>query len=91
MRDIISGIGLLLALVLTATLPFHYLVNRDGIKVFPKEHLTLWRTFVTDKVVDFEIDRYNEASIVQRSRIEQEYFVLKLFEYEVIHKGENEE
>ena len=82
-------------LALAATLPFHYIIAVEeridsltgeayGIsehKVFPKENLTFRNTFVTKKVVQEEIDKYNRAPPFQRPAIAREYFHYKLVEF----------
>jgi hypothetical protein len=72
------------ALVLAgATLPFHYIPDR--LIVFPKEQMTFSHTFITQKDIDYIIDRYNNAdNIFEQQSIASEPLIRKLTERGII-------
>lgn len=69
-----------LALLLAGvTLPFHYIPDR--LIVFPKEQMTFSHTFITQKDIDYIIERYNNAdNIFEQQAIANEPLVRKLTE-----------
>jgi hypothetical protein len=72
----------IVAVILLATLPFHYLP--DHVMVFSKEHFTFSNTFVFQSDVDQLIYRYNNASFMERQVMNKEPLVRKLMEKGII-------
>ena len=77
-------IGIIIAVILIATLPFHY--SWDYEMIFPKTHLTFSNTFITYEDVDKILERYNNASFGERMAISQEPFMRKLMEKGIIRQ-----
>ncbi len=75
----LSAIGILLFL----TLPFHYVPGE--LRMFPKEHFTFSNTFISKEDVDALLKRFNEASILERSKIMDEPLFKKLSEKGIIY------
>ena len=73
-------------IVLSATLPFHYVIYYDEFKVFPKDNLSFRYTFVTESDVDNLIERYNEANLFEKLDISNESLSKKLIESGIIEK-----
>jgi len=68
--------------ILFATLSFHIIPER--LMIFPKEHLSFSNTFITKSDVEKLIDRYNNASLMEKLAIQQEPLVRKLMEKGII-------
>ncbi len=76
-------ITFIIILILGLTLPFHW--SLDYKTVFPKEHLTFSNTFFTENDINKIISRHNNASFIERQRINQEPFVRKLKEKGILY------
>jgi hypothetical protein len=63
-------------IMLAATLPFHYLWDHS--KILMKDNLTLSNTFVTAKDLNKILDRFNEASLLEKEAILRDPWVIKL-------------
>jgi len=74
--------GSILAIILFAILPFHYLLDYG--KVFPKEHFTFSNTFVTKDDIKKVVERYNNANFFEKQEINKEPLVRKLKEKGII-------
>lgn len=83
-KDFIEIVAIMIAIVVGFTLFFHVLILNGDFSVFPKEHVTFSDTFITQKDVNVLIDRYNNASFLERNAIEQEPLVRKLREKKII-------
>ena len=59
----VSGFGMLIVIVILATLPFHYIPSRS--LVFPKDHLTFTNTFITESDIEDIINRFNQIATFQ--------------------------
>ena len=75
-----------IAVIIGFLLSFHILPHHG--MVFPKENLTFSNTFVLQKNVEELIRRFNNASILEQSRMKQEPLVRKLRERRIIWIGE---
>ena len=80
--------GSTLAALLIATLSFHFLPER--LMVFPKNHLTFSNTFIFQKDINELIERYNNASFLEKQSINQEPLVRKLMEKGIIREIDSE-
>lgn len=80
----------IIAIVLIATLPFHYVPSRS--RVFPKDHLTFSYTLITEDDIENLIKRYNEGSFFEKLSLQEDALVKKLLENGIIvHKSTNDE
>ena len=102
----ITGCGILVFILLLATLPFHYIIrnvpvidSKTGLqysqsttfKVYAKDNFTFSNTFIFQEDIDKLIDRYNNASYLERQAINQESFMRKLMEKGIIVEKNIEE
>jgi len=76
--------GSIFVISFLATLLFHVLP--EHFMVFPKSNLTFSNTFIFNKDIDKLIERYNDASFIEKQAIRQEPLMRKLFEKEIIHE-----
>jgi len=80
----IETVAIMIAIVVGFSLFFHVLFLNGDFSVFPKDHITLSNTFLTQKDVSTLIDRYNNASFMERNAMEQDPLFRKLQEKKVI-------
>ena len=91
-KQVLIFLGVLFALSLFATLPFHYILSKG--KVFPKDNLTFTYTFINENDVNQLLERYNDASIIERNSIRNEPLFRKLVQIGILiqkNKVENQE
>lgn len=69
-------------IVLGLTLPFHYVPS--AMRMFPKDHFTFKHTIITQKDIDKIIDRFNNASILEQTSINNDPFIRTLREQGII-------
>lgn len=74
----LRGMIFFLVVVVCLALPFHYLP--EHLMVFPKENLTFSNTIIFDSDINALIERYNNASMIERQAINQEPLMRKLVE-----------
>lgn len=60
------------------TLPFHYIPS--ALMMFPKDNMSFSYTIVTQTDIDGLVKRYNEASLFEKSAIQNEPLFRKLSE-----------
>ncbi|MEI6823661.1 MAG: RDD family protein [Bacteroidota bacterium] len=77
-----KGWGIFLFVVLFLTLPFHYVPSR--MMVFPKSNLTFSYTFITEEDITNIINRYNNASLLEKTYINNEPIIRKLREQGIL-------
>ena len=81
------AIVLLIGVIIIAALPFHYLP--DHMMVFPKENFTFSNTFVFQSDVNNLINRYNNASFIEKISMRKDPLVRKLMEKGIIREENN--
>ena len=78
----VSGFGMLIVIVILATLPFHYIPSRS--LVFPKDHLTFTNTFITESDIEDIINRFNRASFFEKISMMNDPLMKNLKEHDII-------
>jgi hypothetical protein len=78
----VSGFGMLIVIVIVATMPFHYIPSRS--LVFPKDHLTFTNTFITESDIEDIINRFNRASFFEKLSMMNDPFMKNLKEHDII-------
>ena len=78
----VSGFGMLIVIVILATLPFHYIPSRS--LVFPKDHLTFTNTFITESDKEDIINRFNRASFFEKISMMNDPLMKNLKEHYII-------
>lgn len=68
---------------------FHVMPDHSY-RIFPKEQLSFAYTVIASSDVDRLIDRYNEASVMERTLIRQEYIYRRLDELGIIISKEQD-
>lgn len=76
--------GVVVFIFLGLSLPFHYVPEKG--MMFPKEHLTFSNTIITSSDINELIERYNNASFIEKRAIREEPLVRKLMEKGLIHE-----
>lgn len=71
-----------ISIIIFLTLSFHYLP--DKLMIFPKDNLTFSNTFIFQDDINKIIDRYNNASFLEKQAIKQEPLHRKLMEKGII-------
>jgi len=77
-----SGFGMLIVIVILATLPFHYIPSRS--MVFPKDHLTFTNTFISESDIEDIVNRFNRASFFEKISMMNDPFMKNLKEHDII-------
>jgi hypothetical protein len=65
-----------IAIALALTLPFHYCTV--NMSVFPKDHLSLEHTFITQDDIEKACDDYNHASIFEQLIMDRDPYYVAL-------------
>jgi hypothetical protein len=78
------GLIFLLLVFLLATMPFHYVIYSDKIRVYTKASLTFNHTLVTEEDVYDLLERYNNADFFERRIIYDEPLFRMLVEKRLI-------
>ena len=82
---------LILIIVMTITLPFHYIIQHGKLKVVTKDNFTLSNTLVTQHDIDKIITRYNDENGIGKMEMRKESLIKKLFENEILVMKSEEE
>ena len=77
-----TGWIIFLFIILFLTLPFHYVPSR--MMVFPKSNLSFSYTFITEEDITSICKRYNNASLIERTYINNEPIIRKLKEQGIL-------
>jgi len=80
----IETVAIMIAIIVVLSLFFHVLILNGNISVFPKDHITFSNTLITQKDVNALIDKYNNASFMERNAMEQDPLFRKLQEKKII-------
>lgn len=75
---------LILIIVMTITLPFHYIIQDGKLKVVTKDNFTLSNTLVTQHDIDKIITRYNDKNGIEKMEMEKESVLKKLLENDFV-------
>jgi hypothetical protein len=72
------------AIIFIFSLTFHFIPSR--MMLFPKNSITFSHTIITESDISDAVDRYNNASLMQKQAMSKDPFIQKLFEKGILYE-----
>lgn len=88
-QSLLTTFGIIFVIIIGLTIPFHYMPSEG--KVFTKANFTFKNTFITNDDVKEIIERYNDASFMEKIQMRSDPFIETLMKEGIIKEEKHQE